>query len=416
MSHSAAQENGQGSSEDLFQDAYGFRLNICTAQQLEARQRCDQAAEQVAPKWDKVKGRVLGSPDVVKDAKLKKYCRLGIPVQHRPWAWPALSGADARKRKQMAGYFDAMVHRGEVDSEVAHQIELDLPRTYPSNRWVASEEGMDALRRVLVAYSVHQPSVGYCQGMNYLAAILLLAMKQDEEDAFWLLASLIDPGGILYQGMYAQNLVGAQVEMRSFEELVAAKLPKLAAHLRELNCDMTLIATDWFLCLFATVLPSETVARVWDALLYEGPKVLYRIALALLKGCEAQLLAISNTGDLIGEIKDATKGAYDRDALMKVAFDKVGSMPMARIRGFREENQEAVDSEVAKREARAQRSSSLSTASRASGTPPASPGPGHSPGFGTPRASSNGQGGGGSGFRTWASRFKLHKGSRGKDA
>lgn len=44
------------------------------------------------------------------------------------------------------------------------------------------------------------------------------------------------------------------------QELVAAKLPKLAAHLKELNCDMTLIATDWFLCLFATVLPSEVIA------------------------------------------------------------------------------------------------------------------------------------------------------------
>ena len=54
---------------------------------------------------------------------------------------------------------------------------------------------MEALRRVLVAYSVHEPVVGYCQGMNYLAAMLLLCMRQCEEEAFWVLASLIDPGG-----------------------------------------------------------------------------------------------------------------------------------------------------------------------------------------------------------------------------
>ena len=30
---------------------------------------------------------------------------------------------------------------------------------------------------------------------------------------------------------------------------------------------------DWFLCLFCTSLPSETAARVWDALLHEGTKV-----------------------------------------------------------------------------------------------------------------------------------------------
>lgn len=45
-------------------------------------------------------------------------------MEHRPWAWLTISGAEQRKRARMAGYFDAMVHRGEVDSEVAHQIEL----------------------------------------------------------------------------------------------------------------------------------------------------------------------------------------------------------------------------------------------------------------------------------------------------
>lgn len=46
--------------------------------------------------------------------------------------------------------------------------------------------------------------------------------------------------------------------------------------------------------------------------------MLYRVALALLKGCESALLAIDNTGDLINEIKDTCRGAHDRDALMKV--------------------------------------------------------------------------------------------------
>ena len=35
------------------------------------------------------------------------------------------------------------------------------------------------------------------------------------------------------------------------------KLGKLQAHLQKLYCDMTIIATDWFLCLFCTALPSE---------------------------------------------------------------------------------------------------------------------------------------------------------------
>ena len=55
----------------------------------------------------------------------------GVPVEHRPFVWMAVSGALERKSKQIAGYFQAMTHKGEVDSEVAHQIELVRPGPAP---------------------------------------------------------------------------------------------------------------------------------------------------------------------------------------------------------------------------------------------------------------------------------------------
>jgi TBC1 domain family member 2A len=57
--------------------------------------------------------------------------------------------------------------------------------------------------------------------------------------------------------MYGEHLIGTHVEIRSLEELVAVKMPKLAAHLTSLGCDLTIVATDWFLCLFCTQLPSQ---------------------------------------------------------------------------------------------------------------------------------------------------------------
>ena len=66
-------------------------------------------------------------------------------------------------------------------------------------------------------------------------------------------------------------------------------------------CDISIIATDWYLCLFSTSLPAETVARVWDALFNEGPKILYRVALALLKVEEETLLKFDNAGMLEAE-------------------------------------------------------------------------------------------------------------------
>ena len=60
---------------------------------------------------------------------------------------------------------------------------------------MASREGQAALGRVLVAFSVHKPKIGYCQSMNYIAALLLVILEKNEENVFWVLVSLIDDGG-----------------------------------------------------------------------------------------------------------------------------------------------------------------------------------------------------------------------------
>ena len=61
--------------------------------------------------------------------------------------------------------------------------------------WTTTAEASEKLQRILVAFSMHMPSIGYCQGMNYLAAMLLLVLKADEVNAFWVLVSLLGEVG-----------------------------------------------------------------------------------------------------------------------------------------------------------------------------------------------------------------------------
>lgn len=68
--------------------------------------------------------------------------------------------------------------------QASSDIEKDIRRTFPGHRIFETPEGLNALRRVLVAYSVHNQEVGYCQSLNYICAVLLLFVN--EEDAFWL--------------------------------------------------------------------------------------------------------------------------------------------------------------------------------------------------------------------------------------
>ena len=172
-----------------------------------------------------------------------------------------------------------------------------------------------------------------------------------EETAFWLLTALAGEGGLLYAGLYGADLAGAHVEMRALGSLAQAKLPKLAGHLGKLGVDMTLLATDWVLCLYATSLPPATAARVWDSLFVEGPKVLFRVGLALLSRVSGGLLAARSPADALRAVRAGAAGAHDADALLKIAFEGLGSLPMARVDAVRAGKQAAVDAELAARAA-----------------------------------------------------------------
>lgn len=55
-----------------------------------------------------------------------------------------------------------MIAIGQANpSPASFEIEKDLHRTFPNNVVFESADGIDALRRVLLAYSVRNPTVGY---------------------------------------------------------------------------------------------------------------------------------------------------------------------------------------------------------------------------------------------------------------
>ena len=57
-----------------------------------------------------------------------------------------------------------------------------------------------------MAYANHNPQIGYCQGLNRLAAIALLFL--DEEDAFWCMVAIIER--IMPEDYYSPTLQAAQ--------------------------------------------------------------------------------------------------------------------------------------------------------------------------------------------------------------
>lgn len=61
--------------------------------------------------------------------------------------------------------------------------------------------GQDALYKVSRAYSVYDTEIGYCQGLSFIAATLLLHMP--EEEAYVLLVAIMYDYGL--RELYKQN-------------------------------------------------------------------------------------------------------------------------------------------------------------------------------------------------------------------
>ncbi|KAL6975646.1 hypothetical protein U1Q18_024441 [Sarracenia purpurea var. burkii] len=278
---------------------------------------------------------------------LKRLIRKGIPPVLRPKVWFSLSGAAKKKSTVPESYYNDLTKavEGKV-TPATRQIDHDLPRTFPGHPWLDTPYGHATLRRVLVAYSFRDSDVGYCQGLNYVAALLLLVMKT-EEDAFWMLSVLLE--NVLVSDCYTHNLSGCHVEQRVFKDLLVKQCPRIAAHLEDLEFDVSLVATEWFLCLFSKSLPSETTLRVWDVLFYEGAKVLFHVALAIFKMKEEELLMAHQVGDVINILQKTTHQLFDPDELLTVAFDKIGSMTTTTISKQRKKQEPAVMAELDQR-------------------------------------------------------------------
>ncbi|XP_061435820.1 growth hormone-regulated TBC protein 1-like [Lethenteron reissneri] len=170
--------------------------------------------------------------------------------------------------------------------------------------------------------------------MNFLAGYLLIVTRS-EEKSFWLMDALI---GRILPDYYTRDMLGVRVDQEVLGELLATKLPHVAAHVASHGVPWPLLTARWFLCLYVDVLPVETVLRVWDSLFYEGSKVLFRVAVTLVRHHQAQVLAAAGFPAIVAAFRAMAVGSFARDChtFMQRTFVDPGSLPMATITAQRD--------------------------------------------------------------------------------
>ena len=215
----------------------------------------------------------------------------GILQKYKPEIWLIFSGA-IHYLNSNPGYYEQLVLKSDdmvLDS--FEDIERDLHRSLPEHPAFQTDIGITALRRVLRAYALRNPSVGYCQAMNIVTSMILL--ECDEQQAFWLLAALTER---ILPDYYNAKVVGALVDQRVFEVLAEQYVPDLHARLNSLAV-LPMITMSWFLTIFINVMPYSSAMNLMDLLFYDGCKTLFQTGLALLDLNRIEIMKCSDDGE-----------------------------------------------------------------------------------------------------------------------
>lgn len=128
---------------------------------------------------------VLTDMNAFTTSKRKKLRKLimegGIPAPIRGHVWAELAEATDLVRKN-SGVFESIAKVAEEKSPpYTRKIRVDLCRSMPIHVFFSSPDspGIKPLSRVLFAFGEYEHDIGYCQGLNFIAALLLSVMNEE---------------------------------------------------------------------------------------------------------------------------------------------------------------------------------------------------------------------------------------------
>ncbi|KAJ5648010.1 hypothetical protein N7490_004382 [Penicillium lividum] len=311
-------------------------------------------------------------------SKLKRYVRKGIPSEYRGAAWFWYAGGWELLNSNV-GLYDELVKKvmATPSNDDKEHIERDLHRTFPDNLHFKPEfvdaaeqagsgnptetQMIQSLRRVLYAFALHNPKIGYTQSLNFITGMLLLFLP--EEKTFWMLHIITS---LYLPGTHEISLEGANIDLWILMVLLRDTMPGIYAKISSMGGspsgrktpplnvnsrlpDITLGLTNWLMSVFIGTLPLETTLRVWDIFFYEGSKTFFRVSLAIFKACERDILAVSDPMEVFQVVQTVPKKLLDANTLMDDCFLRKHRVGQGRIEELRAARRTAVRQEQMRR-------------------------------------------------------------------
>ena len=152
------------------------------------------------------------------------------------------------------------------------------------------------LRYVLVAYSTYDSGLGYVQGLNMIAGVLLYHIK-NREQTFWALVETME-----YQELrlvYVDQFKHLRAHIERVLEIISQKLPDLHNLMQDLDIIPDCFLNGWFLSLMSNCIPIEYMPDVIDKFRKHGWNFIYRLIVSYLTFLKERLLVSEDQAEFL---------------------------------------------------------------------------------------------------------------------
>jgi len=242
--------------------------------------------------------------DSLAESRIFASAQYGLPNDLRSYIWTAL----ARVHHLQAKHKDVSYHElSSKESSWEYVIEKDVVRTLVDDPFFRHPEfkGGEKLSRLLKAYANFDPELGYTQGMNTVAAVILMVMsgygadqrtwkrkihsRTCERNAFWILVYIMIERQ--YRRCFIDNYPRLMETLEIFDKTLKDQIPQIVQHMKTYDVSIQAVFMHQFMTVAGQDSPHEFSIRMMDLFLVKGDFMIVHVLVRTLQACQEEIFA-----------------------------------------------------------------------------------------------------------------------------
>lgn len=218
--------------------------------------------------------------------------------------------------------------------EVSEDTNQETDEVRDSGHWEIKNPHLQALKSILVCYNIHNPNLGYVQGMADLLSVVYYIVR-DEALSFWCFVNFMER----MERNFLRDQSGIRDQMLTLTELCQLLLPQLSEHLNKCDSSNLFFCFRMLLVWFKREFEFSDVCSIWEILLtdYYSSQFQLFFMLAILQRNSQPIIQNLNQFDQVLKYFNDLHDTMDwsdlmtRSELLFIRFKKVMEVMERRI-------------------------------------------------------------------------------------